>query len=184
MTKKQSKRSSQVQKTKEHVSDDEDSSIASDEAFDSEDERRYGSFFEGRDKKAKTRSEIDDEASDVGESDEDDEASDSDGDDVGNDDDEEDGDGGDYMLSLLDKLDTKNQDSKAPSSDTGIAVHTKESEFAASVVKKADLTLDALMGSIQDSGHCRIWSGPEATEEGGPGRGYFSSSRSRCFRPH
>ncbi|GKZ00311.1 hypothetical protein MPSEU_000984000 [Mayamaea pseudoterrestris] len=146
--------------------DDDDSSIASDDAFDSEDERRYGSFFEERDRaKAEggdmdedSEDESDDDDSDVEDVEENEVADEDESDDEDDDDDDsesdaedEEGDGGDYMLSLLDKIDDKKRSHKDEDPSHGIATHTKESEFAASVLKKGDLTLDALMGSIQDT---------------------------------
>jgi U3 small nucleolar RNA-associated protein 14 len=132
-------------------SDDDDSSIASDEAFDSEDERRYGSFFEKRNKALANDGGMDDESSE----DEDPEDAEEDSQDASESDDdeeeEEDGDGGEYMLGLLDKLDYNEQRDRGAQSGPSIAAHTKESEFSASVVKKADLTLESLMGSIQDT---------------------------------
>jgi U3 small nucleolar RNA-associated protein 14 len=151
----------QKQKAAAALNSDDDSSIASDDAFDSEDERRYGSFFEERDKAKGKKMDTDDSDSDDDKDESDGEEvestgeeGDEDDDDVEDDDEDDsdaDGDGGDYMLSLLDKLDDNKRNLKHEVPHHGLATHTKESEFSASVVKKADLTLDALMGSIQDT---------------------------------
>jgi len=114
----------------DHVSDSEDEEIPEDEAFNSEDERKYGAFF------AKNNKDSDEE-------------SDSESDDGLASDDENEGDGGQYMLDLLNQLDsepaTKQTDGGA------LAVHVPESEFAASVVRGTNLTLDSLMEGLQDT---------------------------------
>jgi U3 small nucleolar RNA-associated protein 14 len=123
----------------ENVSDSEDEEIDEDEAFNSEDERKYGSFFAGK-KKA--------------DEDDSDEESDSESDDsIASDEEEEEedekGDGGQYMLELLNQLDSK--PSTACTNDGALAVHVPESEFAASVVRGTNLTLDSLMEGLEDT---------------------------------
>lgn len=113
----------------DHVSDSDDEEIPEDEAFNSEDERKYGSFFEKHDS---------------------DEASDSEEDDgiASESDDDEEGDGGQYMLDLLNQLDSSSNNDQ---NSSALAVHVAESEFAASVVRGTNLTLDSLMEGLQDT---------------------------------
>jgi U3 small nucleolar RNA-associated protein 14 len=129
----------------EPVADDsEDEEISEDEAFNSDDERKYGTFFE---KFGKGDGSGDSEEEDSEEGSDDDE-----GEGAASDDDDEEGDGGQYMLDLLDKMDggdDKKNDSGHRSS--GIASHVKESEFSSSVVPTAGLTLDSLMEGIEDT---------------------------------
>ena len=114
----------------DHVSDSDDEEIDEDEAFNSEDERKYGSFFDKHDSEEESDSENDDGI-----------ASDSD--------DEEEGDGGQYMLDLLNQLDSSSTSND--NDNSGLAVHVAESEFAASVVRGTNLTLDSLMEGLQDT---------------------------------
>jgi U3 small nucleolar RNA-associated protein 14 len=123
----------------EHVDSDDDEEIDEDEAFNSEDERRYGSFFVNKNSSAKN--DQDDETDE-----------DEDSVDIANeDDDEEEGDGGQYMLDLLNKLDSSNETTRR--ADTNIfASHLTESEYSSSVVKQdSALTMDALMNDLQDT---------------------------------
>lgn len=126
------------------VDESDDEEIDEDEAFNSEDERKYGSFFSN----GGGSDDEDDSASD--DEDEGDEEDEEDGEEI--DGQSEDDDGGQYMLDLLDSIDNKK---KAPSEDnnsTGrLAGHVKESPFAASVVPAANLTLDSLMDGLKDT---------------------------------
>jgi U3 small nucleolar RNA-associated protein 14 len=128
--------------------DSEDEEISEDEAFNSDDERKYGSFFEQFGKGGGGDDDSEEEGSSEGSDDDDDDG----GGKASGGDDEEDGDGGQYMLDLLDKMDgsdDKKNDSGPRSS--GIASHVKESEFSSSVVPTAGLTLDSLMEGIEDT---------------------------------
>ena len=110
----------------DHVSDSDDEEIDEDEAFNSDDERKYGAFFD-------KQNDSDDDSEEESESDND----------------EEEGDGGQYMLDLLNQLDSEPASTK---SDGGaLAVHVPESEFAASVVQGTNLTLDSLMEGLKDT---------------------------------
>lgn len=129
--------------------DDDDESIDDDEAFNSEDERKYGAFFEKDD---------DDDDAQGGDSDDEEltsEEEDSEGDDDSDDDDDEEGDGGQYMLDLLNKLDAPDGSGKREKSEAmnqaAAATNVSESEYAASVLKKGNLTLDSLMEGLQDT---------------------------------
>jgi len=123
--------------------DDDDESIDDDEAFNSDDERKYGEFFDKHDDDDESGDSEDD-----GDSNEDD----------GSDDDEQEGDGGQYMLDLLDKLDApegskgkqQTQARKDALENAAAANLVQESEFA-SVMKKGTLTLDALMEGLEDT---------------------------------
>ena len=125
-------------------SDESDSEIDEDEAFNSEDERRYGAFFN------KSRDDQDDD-----DDEDEDESSDED---IGSDDDEE-GDGGEYMLSLLDKLSSNNNNGsneKLGENENAKLVkfkgrNTDESEFGNSSNSNQVLTMDQLMDGIQDT---------------------------------
>ena len=129
----------------DHVSDSSDEEIDEDDAFNSEDERKYGSSF-NKNQGGKTADDDDDssEASDD---------EDSDGIASG-DDDEEDGDGGEYMLNLLNNLDSKeNQEKNAKDATRKTLAHSTlvaESEFS-SLHKSSNLTLDQLMNGITDT---------------------------------
>lgn len=117
----------------DHVSDSDDEEIPEDEAFNSEDERKYGAFFANND--------------------ESEEESDSGSDDgiASDEEQEEEGDGGQYMLDLLNQLDNDSKPAAAKSTNDALAVHIEESEFAASVVRGTNLTLDSLMEGLQDT---------------------------------
>jgi len=132
--------------------DSEDEEIDEDEAFNSDDERKYGSFFnkEGNEESG-DHSEDDDNDDDEELSDNDDELEDEGS---------EDGDGGKYMLDLLEKLSgpgnqssngDNNVDDEHDDDNRKLAAHVKESEFSSSVVKPAGLTLDSLMETIKDT---------------------------------
>jgi U3 small nucleolar RNA-associated protein 14 len=123
----------------DHVSDSEDEEIDEDEAFNSDDERKYGAFFASSKKKAAKTGDDDD-------SEEDDSEDDDDG--IASDDDDEEGDGGNFMLDLLSKLDAP---TKPERKERNAAAIVKESEFAASVLKSENLTLDDLMTGLQDT---------------------------------
>lgn len=119
----------------EYVSDSDDEEIPEDEAFNSEDERKYGSFFAGKNHADEDDSE---------------EESDSDSDDgLASDEENEEGDGGQYMLDLLNQLESK--PSSASTRNGALAVHVPESEFAASVIRGTALTLDSLMEGLEDT---------------------------------
>lgn len=131
----------------ESISDDsDDEEISEDEAFNSDDERKYGSFFSKGKKSADDKDEG--EPSDGDDSESNDEEYDSEDD--GDSDDQ--GDGGQYMLDLLNRLDSDNSNNKSAaekSSLTLLASNMQESEFSASVLPKAGLTLDSLMEEIK-----------------------------------
>ena len=124
-------------------SDFSDEELDSDDAFDSEDERKYGDMFSKRKKG-------DDEEDSVSESGTDDDpfASDSEA---------EDGDNGDYFQSLLDNLDEEESNKpNAPGSNATkeLAVnHAKltESEFSAAAPSSDNLTLDSLLDPLASS---------------------------------
>lgn len=115
----------------ESVPDSEDEEISEDGAFDSEDERQYGEFFNVESK------------SDDSDSSEDDSSASSD--DASSD---EGGDGGQYMLELLDQLDSKPK-AATQEVESAIVAHVKESPSA--VKPKGNLTLDELMDGIKDT---------------------------------
>mmetsp|Transcript_58204 Transcript_58204/g.87738 ORF Transcript_58204/g.87738 Transcript_58204/m.87738 type:complete len:823 (-) Transcript_58204:59-2527(-) len=118
-------------KIAEKINDSDDEEIDEDAAFNSEDERMYGHFFESKEDRDSNR-ENEDISSDS-------DASSSDGDD------DDDDDGGQYMLDLLNKLDkpTTKADEQTDSHMAGIP----ESEYSS----KKTLTLDNLMEGIQDT---------------------------------
>ncbi|CAB9499135.1 associated protein 14 homolog A [Seminavis robusta] len=117
----------------------DDESIDDDEAFNSDDERKYGDFFDKDDD-----SDGDDESVTSQDSDED-----------SDDDDEEEGDGGQYMLDLLNQLDAPKDDKdtakKEQKAKAAASHQVPESEFASSVVQKGSLTLDSLMAGLEDT---------------------------------
>jgi U3 small nucleolar RNA-associated protein 14 len=121
----------------EHVDDDDDEEIDEDEAFNSEDERMYGHFFT-------QKGDMDDSDVEEGTSDDDDD------DDDDNDDDDDDD--GQYMLSLLDKLESAGSKLKNPEKPASIAQMAKlpESEYSSSISKKG-LTLGNLMQGLEDT---------------------------------
>ena len=172
-----SSKSSQEPRLVEALADsDSDEEIPEDEAFDSDDERKYGCFFEDKkvdDDGPSGSEESGEDEGDEGDDDDEDEESDesgdeekeglsesSDNDDVdeedesdGEDSESDGGDGGQYMLDLLDKIDDnkKVRVENPKLASVAIAKHTKESEFSASVLPKANLTLDALLKGSEDT---------------------------------
>ena len=131
------------------VDDSDDEEIDEDEAFNSDDERKYGAFFADQhqddDDDGDGESAGSDEEDGTGESSDEGESSD----------DEEEGDGGQYMLDLLNNLDGDSKPSASSSNkaNSGMAApqHVQESPFAASVVPQAGLTLDSLLQDLQDT---------------------------------
>ncbi len=127
--------------------DDDDEEIDEDEAFNSDDERKYGSFFEGKSTKRRDDEDEDEE----NEEDEDGEESDSDNDSDDEEEEEED-DGGQYMLDMLSNLDQgQHRNNPPPDTATNASPHIPESPFAASVIPNAQLTLDSLMEGLKDT---------------------------------
>eukprot|EP00557_Chaetoceros_sp_GSL56_P006911 CAMPEP_0176499018 /NCGR_PEP_ID=MMETSP0200_2-20121128/12675_1 /TAXON_ID=947934 /ORGANISM="Chaetoceros sp., Strain GSL56" /LENGTH=877 /DNA_ID=CAMNT_0017897353 /DNA_START=51 /DNA_END=2680 /DNA_ORIENTATION=- len=154
----------------DHVSDSSDEEIDEDLAFNSDDERQYGALLNRKGKSSSSSSKLspsesDDDGSDDDVSDDDDNDDsdsseqsyddDDDSDGIASDDDDQDGDGGQYMLDLLNSLDAnKDAVKKQAKEDAKKALaHTtmiKESEYS-TVVKGTELTLDELMFSIADT---------------------------------
>lgn len=121
----------------ETVDSDEDEEIDEDEAFNSEDERKYGAFFNSR---ASSESESDSE-----------DGSDESDDGIASDDDDEDGDGGEYMLSLLDKLSSSAPDSNEKAKQIKLQGITRtESEYNTNSGAQ-QVTMDNLMSGISDT---------------------------------
>ena len=139
----------------DHVSDSEDEEIEEDMAFNSDDERKYGAMFGGNGGGGDGYGDGDD---DDDSSNEDDESvksfDDEDSDGIASDDEAEDGDGGQYMLDLLNNMDKKEDTSRKEKEDArkSMAHSTlmKDSEFS-TVAKGAVLTLDELMNGISDT---------------------------------
>jgi len=129
----------------DHVSDSDDEEIPEDEAFNSDDERKYGAFFE-KSNKDKSDGGSEEESSD---SDEESDSEEEDG--LASDDEDSEGDGGQYMLDLLAKLDSSNNEANQSKSSLKLASSIKESEFSSSVVQGKKLTLDALMEGLEDT---------------------------------
>ena len=128
----------------EDVDDSEDEEIDEDEAFNSDDDRKYGAFFAEKDNNGS-----DEELDSDDEDDDDDEENDSQG---LQDEDSQEGDGGQYMLDLLDRLDDKTDAPKEDKNRGGrLETYVKESPFAASVLPAANLTLDSLMDGLKDT---------------------------------
>lgn len=137
----------------DRVSSSSDEEIDEDEAFNSDDERLYGALFEPSKKKTgNSRAFMGDDDShesveDLG--------SDFDLSDDGiasADDEDEDGDGGQYMLNLLDNLDKKpgdelNRNKNEPNPTSLLP----ESEFSSVAMPNSNLTLDQLMNGISDT---------------------------------
>jgi len=126
----------------DHVNESSDEEIDEDMAFDSDDERQYGSAF------AKKNNNSDSEDSEKSQSDDDD-----DSDVFSVDDDEEDGDGGQFMLDLLNNMDKKDGDKQEKADARKAMAHSNlipESEYS-SAVKSTNLTLSELMSNITDT---------------------------------
>jgi len=153
-------------------SDDEE--IDEDLAFNSEDERKYGALFAPSNKnssKKRRKKSMDDNASSSsdGESSDDESSSDNGDDDddddgIASDDDASEGDGGQYMLDLLNNLDRKTDDKEKDrhADARAAAVHystntLSESEFPSSAGGGSSdggggaLTMDQLMGGIANT---------------------------------
>ena len=127
----------------DQVNESDDEEIDEDEAFNSDDERKYGAFFE-RQAQGSDDDDDDDHDEEI--------ASDAESSEGSDDQDSNDGDGGQYMLDLLNRLD---DDKKPPANEeksTGrLANHVRESPYAASVLPAANLTLDSLMDDLKDT---------------------------------
>lgn len=140
----------------DHVADSSDEEIDEDLAFNSDDERMYGSLFKSKGSKRKHKSDEED-----GDSDDEstvNDGSDDDGseDGIASDDDDDDGDGGQFMLDLLNNLDnTEDDNSKQEKQEMkAMLAHTSMipvSEFSSTAVKSSNLTLDQLMTGITDT---------------------------------
>eukprot|EP00970_Alexandrium_tamarense_P015907 scaffold5681_cov196-Alexandrium_tamarense.AAC.24 len=164
----------------DNIDESDDEEIDEDEAFNSEDEMKYGSFFVGHgSKKSKKKSaeKMNGEDNDEDDGNSSDEGSYSEEDDGSNDwagesDSDEEDDGGQYMLDLLNNLDKQvpgkgNADKKESFNGKiqldnvpAAAVQLEESEFGASTISTPSaagtpgsnkLTLDSLMGGISDT---------------------------------
>ena len=134
------------------VDTDDDEEIDEDEAFDSADEKKYGHFF-GSTKKSKK---VNDSSSGSDSDDSDNSINSNVTDDSGiaSDDSDDEGDGGEYMLSLLDKLtpaSSNNDDQASKQHNLNLQKNIPESEFSSSVVKSSGLTMDQLMNGISDT---------------------------------
>mmetsp|Transcript_12065 Transcript_12065/g.17151 ORF Transcript_12065/g.17151 Transcript_12065/m.17151 type:complete len:576 (+) Transcript_12065:163-1890(+) len=159
---------------KEESSDEE---LDEDEAFNSEDERKYGALFAPSSKniKKKQKNAMNDENEDFEmNSEEESDFTDHENDNVDHDensstgiasegDDEEDGDGGQYMLDLLNNMDKDNdkssskkqkervQEDEKDTMDPSSLIHSSslpESQFSSSAIQSSNLTLDQLMNGI------------------------------------
>lgn len=130
----------------DHVSDSSDEEIDEDNAFNSDDERLYGSSFKKGGKSADSEDDDDDDSSKA--------SYDEDSDGIASNDDEEDGDGGEYMLNLLNNLENKDEQEKTAKNATrktlAHSTLVAESEFS-SLHKTSNLTLDQLMNGISDT---------------------------------
>lgn len=143
----------------DHVSEGSDEEIDEDLAFNSDDERMYGSLFKPKGSKKRNYDHVDsgdsDDDSIVNDGDDDDNDEDDYGSDEGIASDDEDGDGGQFMLDLLNNLDNKEKDANEEKKEMRAALaHTSmipESEFSSTAVKSSNLTLDQLMGGITDT---------------------------------
>jgi U3 small nucleolar RNA-associated protein 14 len=141
--------------------DSNDEEIDEEEAFNSDDERKYGSFF-GKAKATKNNLDDDGDEEDTDDGDDETGSDDDDGSDEQDDgsaSEPEDDDGGQYMLDLLDTMGNNdtNRQPKTDSSNTStalaqaVAQHVKESQFSSSVIPQANLTLDSLMEGLEDT---------------------------------
>lgn len=146
----------------DRVSASSDEEIDEDEAFNSEDERLYGALFEPSLKKSR-QSNKDKERDSNDDHDDDSDADGNEVEDLGSDfdlsddgiaseEDDENGDGGEYMLSLLDNLDKKAENGTNKSSNqTNPTSLLPESEFSSVAIPSSNLTLDQLMNGISDT---------------------------------
>jgi U3 small nucleolar RNA-associated protein 14 len=132
----------------EEVNDSDDEEIPEDEAFNSEDERLFGHFFQDQDdeKKRKRPSGLDSSEDEDVTSDEDGDSSDSDSDDEEADEEDD----GQYMLELLNKLDSVNDSNDSKKLSVAQMGKIPESDYSNSISKNG-LTLDNLMEGIQDT---------------------------------
>jgi len=148
----------------DHISESDDEEIDEDLAFNSDDERMYGSLFKSKNSSSSTKKRKYNDNSDETDDDDDDDDSivndgdNDDGSDTSDDgiaSDDDDGDGGQFMLDLLNNLDKKEDDiSKEKQEIRAALAHTSmipESEFSSTAVKSSNLTLDQLMNGITDT---------------------------------
>lgn len=149
------------------IDSDADEEIDEDEAFDSEDERKFGQFFktgkkkknqedlmeDSEDESGVSEDESKDESKDELENESENESDDESDDGIASEDDDEEGDGGEYMLSLLDKIDPANKASNTSNKEQSMQLNKDipESEFSSSVVQSSNLTMDQLMNGISDT---------------------------------
>jgi U3 small nucleolar RNA-associated protein 14 len=140
---------------KDHVTESEDEEIDEDEAFNSEDERKYGSFFVKDKTKVKGKKTEPDDGSSDGESVT---SGSDDGSDDEDDDADDDDDGGQYMLELLEKLDAPKRSDAASGTMASHMAQLPESEFSTALTQTKDgssasktLTLDKLMQGLENS---------------------------------
>ena len=150
MAKGKGKASQKQPELVDHDADESDEEIDEDDAFNSEDERKYGALF-----KQVGNDESSDDGDGDGKGDDSSEQSfDEDSDGIASDDDADDGDGGQYMLDLLNNMDKKEDNTKQAKQDARkLLAHSKlikESEFS-TVVQGSDLTMDQLMNGIVDT---------------------------------
>lgn len=121
------------------LSEDEDEEIDEDQAFNSDDERKYGGLFtssKGAEGEDESYSETDDEE----------------------DDDSPGGDGGEYMLQLLNQLDNDKSNGSAGVVDHGsMGRQIGESQFSSTMLSSGvnGVTLDSMMDSIKGNGVAR-----------------------------
>jgi U3 small nucleolar RNA-associated protein 14 len=164
-----SKKHDRTPKLAEDINSSDDEEIDEDLAFNSDDERQYGSLFSKKHASHKLKrkkheeeedsDEEDEETDDV--SDESEDSNDNDDDDsddgIASDDDMEDGDGGQYMLDLLNSLDNKTSNNHSQEdidrANANILHSTliKESPFSSTAIKSSNLTLDQLLNDITDT---------------------------------
>ncbi len=126
----------QVYLKRDDVSEDDDEEIPEEEAFNADDERKYGGFFQKSDAGEEVEEDTDDKSDD-----EDDDGVEEEGK----------GDGGQYMLDLLNRLDSNQRKSTCNTSEEVVARHVPESQYAASVVPTSQLTLDALVQGLKST---------------------------------
>lgn len=128
-----------------------DEEISEDDAFNSDDERKYGCFFETgiSVRSSKARSSDDDEEISANSSSQN--SIDFSEDDEIIDHNDEHGDEGQYMLDLLNRLDTENSNSSHKGGNSKSAHFGEELEFSSSTIPSAGLTLETLMEGIKDT---------------------------------
>jgi U3 small nucleolar RNA-associated protein 14 len=134
--------------------EESDEEISEDAAFNSEDEAKFGAFFVDKTSQRHELVESGDDDTDLDEINDDQSSSCEGSSEVGlseSDEDDDVGDGGQYMLDLLQNMDTAEKQSRNNDSVRTMASHVAESRYESSVISSGGLTINDLMIGLEDT---------------------------------